>query len=256
MLEIHVDIRRFAPFFRDEAFEQQGVASRINGGDAQHITDCGIGSRLTTLAENVLTTGIADDAVHREEIGRVFHAPDQAEFVVQAFANLVRNPLGIGAGCRFPCQGFQSLLGRLTGHGHFIRILVGQIIERELAAFHDIHGAGDRFGVTAKQPGHLLWWFEIAVCVPLPDEPDVVFADEAHRIKNRDAGRTRAVRTLIEDRSRGAVLLTGTPLRNNGGEGASLIEAILPGARDRLAGTLARGHRRSDRNAAQDAAVA
>ncbi|MBF0860163.1 DEAD/DEAH box helicase [Gluconobacter sp. LMG 31484] len=87
-------------------------------------------------------------------------------------------------------------------------------------------------------------------------EPDVVFADEAHRIKNRDAGRTRAVRTLIEDRSRGAVLLTGTPLRNHGGEGASLIEAILPGASDRLAGTLAQGHRRSDRNAAQDAAVA
>ncbi len=86
-------------------------------------------------------------------------------------------------------------------------------------------------------------------------DPDLVLVDEAHRIKNRDAGRTRAVRALIEDRSRGAVLLTGTPLRNHAGEGASLIDAILPGAKDRLAKSLSKGYWRDARKAAGDKAI-
>lgn len=86
--------------------------------------------------------------------------------------------------------------------------------------------------------------------------PGLAFIDEAHRIKNSKAGRTQAVRSLIEVRSRGAVLMTGTPLRNHGGEGASLIDALLPGARDRLAQNLATGYWQGARKEARDKAVA
>lgn len=86
--------------------------------------------------------------------------------------------------------------------------------------------------------------------------PDIVFVDEAHRIKNEESGRTRAIRALIDDQSRGAVLLTGTPLRNHAGEGTSLIEAILPGVKKRLARVLAAGHWRDARRAAEQKAVA
>lgn len=86
--------------------------------------------------------------------------------------------------------------------------------------------------------------------------PDLAFIDEAHRIKNSSAGRTQAVRSLIEARSRGAILMTGTPLRNHGGEGASLIDALLPGARDHLAQNLATGHWQEARKEARDKAVA
>ena len=59
--------------------------------------------------------------------------------------------------------------------------------------------------------------------------PDVIFVDEAHRIKNASAARTQVVRGMLADTSRGAVLLSGTPLRNHSGEGAELVEAVFPG---------------------------
>ena len=86
-------------------------------------------------------------------------------------------------------------------------------------------------------------------------DPDLVCVDEAHRIKNSGSGRTRAVRVLIEDKSRGALLMTGTPLRNHEGEGANLVEAIAPGVKARLAQAYAAGYWRSARNEAAEKAV-
>jgi SNF2 domain-containing protein len=68
--------------------------------------------------------------------------------------------------------------------------------------------------------------------------PDLVIVDEAHRIKNRDAARTRTVRALLADPALPALLLTGTPLRNNELEGATLVEAIDPGAVRRVQAAL------------------
>lgn len=85
--------------------------------------------------------------------------------------------------------------------------------------------------------------------------PDAVFVDEGHRIKNAGAGRTKAVRLLLEDTSRGAALLSGTPLRNHAGEGASLIDAILPGAKAALAKFLAKGFWTDAQRSARNRAV-
>lgn len=58
--------------------------------------------------------------------------------------------------------------------------------------------------------------------------PDVVIVDEAHRCKNPDALRTRAVRRLAQ--TAGSTLaLTGTPIRNRAEEGGALIELIRSG---------------------------
>ena len=86
-------------------------------------------------------------------------------------------------------------------------------------------------------------------------DPDLVCVDEAHRIKNSGAGRTRAVRALIEDKTRGAVLITGTPLRNHEGEGVNLIEALAPGVKARLTQTYAKGYWRSAQKEAAEKAV-
>jgi hypothetical protein len=87
-------------------------------------------------------------------------------------------------------------------------------------------------------------------------DPDLVFVDEAQRIKNADAGRTRVVRELVGDANRGAVLLTGTPLRNHAGEGAALIEAIFPGAASQLARHKAMHRSRDEFQARRQEAVA
>ena len=54
MLEIHVDVGRFAPVGVEEALEQHIESVGIDGGDAQGITDRGIGGRAASLAKNVL----------------------------------------------------------------------------------------------------------------------------------------------------------------------------------------------------------
>lgn len=59
-------------------------------------------------------------------------------------------------------------------------------------------------------------------------DPEAVIVDEAHRIKNPKAARTCTVRALVADRDRGAVLLTGTPLRNRSEEALTLLEALIP----------------------------
>jgi len=62
---------------------------------------------------------------------------------------------------------------------------------------------------------------------------DLVVADEAHYIKNPEAGRTQAVRRVLE-RSSYAALLSGTPMENHPREFLELIDAI----RERDAGEL------------------
>nr|WP_241228439.1 DEAD/DEAH box helicase [Corynebacterium hylobatis] len=57
--------------------------------------------------------------------------------------------------------------------------------------------------------------------------PDLVVVDEAHMIKNPAAGRTIAVRALIDTASH-AVLLTGTPLENRVEDFATLISFVTP----------------------------
>ena len=56
---------------------------------------------------------------------------------------------------------------------------------------------------------------------------DLCVVDEAHFIKNPEAGRTQAVRRLL-NRSVHACLMSGTPMENHPGEFLELIDAIRP----------------------------
>lgn len=57
--------------------------------------------------------------------------------------------------------------------------------------------------------------------------PDLLVADEAHRLKNPTSRRTHAVREFAPA-GRRVLLLTGTPLRNHAADGKALLEVILP----------------------------
>ena len=65
VLEIDVDIRRFAALLRDEAFEQHAGPLRIDGGDAQREADRWPPNRA--LAENPDLARMADDVVNRQK---------------------------------------------------------------------------------------------------------------------------------------------------------------------------------------------
>jgi hypothetical protein len=58
--------------------------------------------------------------------------------------------------------------------------------------------------------------------------PDGTVVDEAHRIKNPKAARTRAARKLLQDLNRLAMLLSGTLIRNDiNREGIPMLEAVI-----------------------------
>lgn len=55
--------------------------------------------------------------------------------------------------------------------------------------------------------------------------PLLVILDEAHRVKNRDAKRTHAIKRITEGEAQ-VLMLTGTPLRNNEHEAAVLLSLL------------------------------
>ena len=69
MFEIDIDIWRLVPFGGYEALEQKINPGRIDGCDAQAVTDGGISRRATALAENALRPGITDDIVNGQKVG-------------------------------------------------------------------------------------------------------------------------------------------------------------------------------------------
>src|SRR6185437_6355137 len=82
VFKVHVDVGRFLSIGTDETFEQQAAAGGIDRRNAEHVADRGVGGRSATLAEDVAGAGEADDAVNREEIGRIFKLGDQVQFVI------------------------------------------------------------------------------------------------------------------------------------------------------------------------------
>ena len=82
VLEIDVDVRRFAPFRRNEALEQKIGAIGIDLGDAEAEAYRRIGGRAAALAQDLLRAGVANDVMHGEKIRRVAQLRDQRQFVL------------------------------------------------------------------------------------------------------------------------------------------------------------------------------
>ncbi len=165
MFEIDVDVGRFVAFGGNEAFEQQLVLDRIDRGDAEHEADHRIRRRSAPLAQNALAARIAHDRIHRQEIGRIAHMRDQAEFVLEQ-AGVGRWGRAVEAlgerGARHRRQ--RLLRGALADHDLVgIAILVLQFAQAEGAAFDDRGGGGERARVQLEAARHFGRAFEMAV---------------------------------------------------------------------------------------------
>ena len=69
-LDVHVDVRRPIAGRRQEALEQQLVGHRIDSGDAEGITDRGVGRRSPALTQDVVFPAEPGDIVHHQEVTR------------------------------------------------------------------------------------------------------------------------------------------------------------------------------------------
>lgn len=101
------------------------------------------------------------------------------------------------------------------------RLLYGDELERNLA---DWIGEG---GVAITSYATLRSADIGAVLEARGEGVDLCAVDEAHFIKNPEAGRTQAVRRVLE-RSEFTVLMSGTPMENHPREFLELIDAIRP----------------------------
>ena len=174
VLEIHIDVRRLAPFLGDEALEQQVVALGVDGGDAQDVADRRVGGRAAALAEDVLAAGEADDRVHRQEVGGVFQGLDQPQLVAKDRLDLVRHALRVAPFRPFPGQALQRGLRGHAGRRDLVGILVLQLFQREAAAVGDLQGAGQGLGIFGEEAVHLFRRLQMAIGVAFPPEAQLV----------------------------------------------------------------------------------
>ena len=156
VLEVDVDVRRLAALLRDEALEQQVVALGIDGGDAEHIADGAVGGRAAALAEDVLAAGEADDGIHGQKIRRVLQRLDQPQFVLEDADDLVWHAFGIARVAPSQVSFSSACCGVMPGIVGFLGILIRQLVQRKPAALGDLERAGQRLGIAAEQPRHLV----------------------------------------------------------------------------------------------------
>ncbi len=173
VLEIDVDVRRLLALLTDEAFEQEVVAPRIDGGDAQYEADGGVGGRASPLTQDVPATGEADDGVNGQEIGRIAQCLDQSELVFQRRPHLVRQSFRIPVCRPLPGQGLQRLLRGLARR-RLARILVGQLVQAEAAAIGDLDRPRQGLRIAGEQPVHFPDRLQVPVGRPAPAKAHVV----------------------------------------------------------------------------------
>ncbi len=98
MLEVDIDVRRFAAFLGDEALEQHAAAQRVDLGDAGAIADDAVGGRAATLAQDALAAREGDDVVDGEEVMLVLQLGDQSQLVLDLALGLGRGYPGASGG--------------------------------------------------------------------------------------------------------------------------------------------------------------
>ena len=163
VLEIDVDIGRLVALGGDEALEEQVDPGRVDGGDAEHVADGGIGGRAPALAEDAFRAGEADDLLDGEEVGRISQLGDESKLVSQCLLDLLRHRVAVALEGTEPGQAFQLLMRRAAVISGLDRVVVGQLVEREAAAADDLEAALQRLWPVTEEPRHLGCGLEVAL---------------------------------------------------------------------------------------------
>ncbi len=154
VFEIHVDIRRLPPVFRDEAFEHHADLLGGHVGDAQQVAQDRIGGRPAPLAEDALRAGLLHDVVDGQEIGGKTQFADKRQFLGHHPVDLVGRALGIAAGKALAGQTLQPGLGGFAVR-HLVGIFVAELAQAEGAARGDLGRAAQGGGMAVEKARHV-----------------------------------------------------------------------------------------------------
>ena len=131
MFEIHVDVGRLFAFFGNEAFEQQVNLVGVNRGDADDVTDSGIGRTATALTEDgsFAAAGEFHDVVDGEKIRRVVEFFDEDEFFADIIVHPLRHTIGVTLLRPFMGEMGEPALRVHAGWHGFFGIFIAQLIQ-------------------------------------------------------------------------------------------------------------------------------
>src|SRR5690606_28392770 len=111
VFEIHIDVGRLIAFAADETCKQIVAVLGVDFGDAQAITNGGIGRRAAALAENAALAGEFYDVIDCEKVGLIGQVLNDGELVIQLGHDGRGNAPGVAA--QPAGQGFLAqVLGR------------------------------------------------------------------------------------------------------------------------------------------------
>src|SRR5207249_7929476 len=85
------DVRGFAALPRQEPLEQQIHVYGINSGNAQAVTNGGVGRRAAPLTENAARAAELDDLMHGEKIPAIVQGLDQRQLFLHLRDHRRRN---------------------------------------------------------------------------------------------------------------------------------------------------------------------
>ena len=77
--KVEIDVRPFAALLGEKALEQQLHRDRVDGGDAERITDRAVGGRSAALHQNILAAAELDDVPDDQEIAGELEFLDERE---------------------------------------------------------------------------------------------------------------------------------------------------------------------------------
>ena len=112
-----------------------------------------------------------------QEVGRVVQLLDQPELVSQRLHDIIRQSLGVAPSGALPGELLQRLLRRERRISALLGILIGQLVQREAAAFDDLDRAGQRLGIAGEQAVHLVRRLEISIGMALAPVAELVDGD-------------------------------------------------------------------------------
>ena len=189
MLEIHVNVGRFASLGRDEPLEQKRMFGRIDFGDAQTKADGGIGRRAAPLTQDSAPPRKAHDVMHGEKIGGIAQLRDDGEFVLYRGLHRGRRPVRVTGARALPCECLQRLLLAGEALAQFIGIIVAEIIEAEGEALREAQSLRDGLRRLLENARHFARGFQMPLGVDMQQAPGLVdgrpLADACHHIGQR-----------------------------------------------------------------------
>ena len=148
VLEVDVDVGGLVALLADEALEQQRGLRRVHLGDAQAVADRRIGGRAATLAQDAPGTGERHHVEDGEEEGLVALLEDQRELAFDLLLHRVGHAAGIALARTVLGHAPQVAGRRLAGRHDLVRVLVLQLLQREVAGPCEVHAALQPLGTA------------------------------------------------------------------------------------------------------------